>query len=372
MSETVFSENLAKSLQDLVEINSGSANEKGVDKIQSWMSHELKKLGFSVEIGKNRLLVANLKGEDDKTITFLVHADTVFEPTSKFQKFSKTEDGKATGPGVIDEKGGVVVALEGLRLFLKDQHPQHNLRFVSSPSEEIGSKDLQDEFRKISIASWILLGFEPSLDNGSIVESRRGGRWYDIIVTGREAHSGRAHKDGINACHEMAHKIADISKLTDYSRDVTVSFGHMTGGQDKYNIICGQAEAKLDTRFAKLRDREILSAKIKKILDHEYIKGAKTTFEIVDDTPPLAATPEEKPFIDAYVQTINQIEGGQIKAEKSGGGADTSFFGRPGLIIIDGLGVTGGKMHSENEFVTLSSLSTRSEALHQFLISLQK
>jgi glutamate carboxypeptidase len=363
---------LVKSLQHYVEINSGTANEKGVDKVQSLLMAELKSMGFEIEEEKNRLLVARLKGETDKSITFLVHADTVFEPTSKFQKLTLISGGRAVGPGVIDEKGGIVVALEGIRRFLKEGPSPYNLVFVSSPSEEIGSPGLKKQFEKLALNSWIVLGFEPSLDNGSIVHSRRGSRWYHIVVTGKESHSGRAHKDGINACNELSHKIAEISKLTDYSKNVTVSVGHMEGGQDKYNVVCGEAEAKLDTRFSTLKDRDRLHAKIEKILRHEYVKGAKTTFEIVDDTPPLPAVAHAKKYFDEYVKIINGIEHGSIAAEMSGGGADTSFFGRPGLIILDGLGALGGKMHSEIEFVNLSSLSTRAEALYQFLLSLQK
>jgi len=70
-------QSLTQQLKTLVEINSGSENTNGVSQIQSWLSTELKQLGFEVELGANRLLLAQLKGEDEKTITIITHADTV-------------------------------------------------------------------------------------------------------------------------------------------------------------------------------------------------------------------------------------------------------------------------------------------------------
>lgn len=195
-----------------------------------------------------------------------VHADTVFDAKSPFQHFTLNQDGtSAKGPGIIDDKGGIVVALEGLRRFLSEDDTKYKFRFISSPSEETGSTNVLEKYNSFAGDTWLVLGFEPSLENGSIVESRRGNRWYHIKVHGKEAHSGRAHKDGVNACHELATKITRISALTNYKKDVTVSIGHMNGGQEKYNIVCGQAEAKIDTRFSTPMDRTELISKIDRI-----------------------------------------------------------------------------------------------------------
>lgn len=365
------SENSQDLLKKWVEMNSGSANQDGVLKIQSELATELKKLGFEVNLDPHYLLIATYTGLSAKTVTLIAHTDTVFEPSSPFQKWKLSEDGKqASGPGVIDDKGGVVVVLEGLKRFLAQGKPKFTIRVVSSPTEETGSLHALVTFRKLAKDSWLVLGFEPALDDGSIIESRRGNRWYHIKVSGKEAHAGRAHKDGINACNALANQLSAISKLTDYRKDVTVSIGHIEGGKDKFNIVCGNAEAKVDVRFSDSASRERVHKKILAILNQETVKGAVTTFELADDTPPFAKTPQAQRYLTKYLSIISRIEGKKVESKKSGGAADSNHFSREGAIIIDGLGAVGGKMHTPDEFLNLESLESRSEALKQFLAEL--
>jgi len=361
---------LTARLRQLVEINSGSNNVDGVLKIQTWLSEELKKLHFDVSLSSDHLLVAELKGQETKTITFIMHADTVFEKTSSFQHFTMSDDGKtAHGPGVIDDKGGIVVAVEGLKRYLAKGPSKFNLRIVSSPSEEIGSEPFIERFKKISNDSFLILGFEPATD-GNIVESRRGNRWYHIVSEGKEVHSGRDHKNGINACWGLAEKLVAISKLTNYEKNVTVSIGHMSGGQDKYNIMCGHAEAKIDVRFSNTKDRDDLHKKIVRIVEAPSKTNAKISFDLANDGPPLTANKKSQPYIQQYLAIVNKIEGRPIKAQSSAGSADSSYFGRPDVAVIDGLGPIGAGLHIITESIDLDSLERRSEALAQFLLQL--
>ena len=105
-------------------------------------------------------------------------------PGCGFEGFQLDEKaGIARGPGVIDDKGGIVVALEGLKRFLKISPGRMVCDFCAS-AEELGSPGFHQLFKKLSGDSAMVLGFEPSLDNGSIIQSRRGNRWYHIKVEG--------------------------------------------------------------------------------------------------------------------------------------------------------------------------------------------
>jgi glutamate carboxypeptidase len=59
-------------------------------------------------------LVAERKGDHGKRLILLGHIDTVFEPSSPFQKFERNGE-TAIGPGTGDMKGGVVVILSALK-----------------------------------------------------------------------------------------------------------------------------------------------------------------------------------------------------------------------------------------------------------------
>jgi glutamate carboxypeptidase len=371
VSFSAFSSELLKDkLAELVNINSGSQNFKGVNQVQQKMGKWLESIGFSVEFIKNPegeisgdLLIANYPGSSEKTLTLVMHADTVFEPSSPFQKMEFLSDSLATGPGVVDDKGGMVVAFAGLKQFLsKNPKPKFSIRVVSTPNEEVGSSGWIKLFRQFGEKSFMVLGLEPSQDNGNVTHARKGNTWYDIRVMGKESHAGRDHKNGINACAILSEKLALISKLTNYKNEETVSIGHMNGGQDKFNIVCGQAHAKVDTRYANFKSRDEMFKKISSILKHERI-----SFSIADETPPFYKNHEAGKYIKKYLKIAKEVDGKDYQSQSTGGVADVNNFGREGLIIFDGLGPNGGKMHTTDEFINLKTLDSRAEILAKFL-----
>lgn len=374
-------------LKELVEINSGSANIEGVNRIQEIVAKRLKTLGFTVQLIENpqgpkvsgKLLVGTFEGISKKIVTILTHSDTVFDLSSPFQKFTLSEDGKkASGPGVIDDKGGIVVALEGLEKFLKAQpKPGFTIRFVSSPNEEVASVGFVKLFTEFGLDSAMVLGLEPARKSGAIVKGRKGNRWYHIQVTGKEAHSGVDHQDGVNACLELSMKLAQLSRLTDYKRGMTVSIGRMEGGKDKFNIVCGHAQAKVDARFSDFKTSAELHGKIVAILGQTQIHSAKgkvptkTEWTIEDESPPLESNSESRVHLSNYLKTIDEVEGKHVEAEATGGTGDTNTFSRVGSIILDGLGPIGDGVHTPEEFIQLDSIESRAEVLKKFLITLK-
>ncbi len=369
-------------LQELVLIPSGTANISGVNAVQFLVQKKLDSLGFKTSMTANPinenhsgLLLQGVFGDPGSSplITLVTHADTVYETESQFEGFRQSSNRKtATGPGTIDDKGGIVIALSALEDLIKE-NGSAPIRFICSPSEEIGSPGFHQIFKKYSKDSWMILGLEPSMPDGSIIESRRGNRWYHIKTEGKEAHAGRAHKEGVNAGHELAIKLDRLQRLTDYGKNITVSLGWLSGGQNKYNIVCGNAEAKIDTRFPDFKQRDKLHLKIEKILKTNYVRShltrekVKTHFTVADDCPPFSTSLVSKPFLNEYLKILKSIEKRRIKSIKSGGSADVNYMSREGLICLDGLGPTGGELHSNKEFITLESLETRTKALAQFL-----
>ncbi|MCA3700414.1 MAG: M20/M25/M40 family metallo-hydrolase, partial [Brevundimonas sp.] len=106
-------------LERLVNQNSGTLNAEGVRAVAEMVRAELEPLGFEVrwldmsETGRAGHLVATHDG-GGKNVLLIGHLDTVFETDSPFQTFVR-EGARATGPGVGDDKGGVVVIIAALR-----------------------------------------------------------------------------------------------------------------------------------------------------------------------------------------------------------------------------------------------------------------
>ena len=375
---------LKDELKHLVLISSQSYDSEGVNQIQRYISLELKKMNFKVELRNSTspntgdLLIANFKQEHKKNLKYLTlvcHADTVLG-LDQFSGFVVSKDGqKAIGSGVIDDKGGVVVLLEGLRQFLtqfKGKKLPFHLRVVSSPSEEVGSTGFHKIFRDFAKDSIAVLGFEPALDNGSIINSRRGNRWYQVSILGKSAHAGRSKGEHVNAAHDLSKKIHKLAGLNKMSKEMSLNVAQISGGTEKFNITCGEASCKFDIRYSRFQDSEMMHQKIIKILSHkEYSydrnSRSKTSFEIIDDCPPFASNRQSTHAVRKLTQIISKIEKRKVLAQKAGGAGDVNYMSEKNLIVIDGLGPVGGALHTSNEFVSLSSLVTRSKALGQFL-----
>ncbi len=365
-------------LKELVSISSGTADTAGVDHVQERVAEEFKKIGFQTELIKNpdpkitsgKLLVATRKGESNRFITLVGHADTVFQTLNPFQV---DETGKiAHGSGVSDNKGGLVVALNALRSM---PATQHSIRVMVSPAEETGTHGFHEMMKGFTQDSDLLIGLEPAVDSGNIVTSRKGAHWYYVKIKGKEAHAGVHHDDGVNACDELSLKIAKIRLLTDYKSGNTVSVGHIEGGKDKFNIVCGWAEAKIDVRFSNKKSGDALIKKIEKILNTPLVHSVKgnepsvTTFTIEEDQVPLTSTPKTAGLLQEYFKIIERIEHRKIQGEASGGAADLNTMTDGKISVVDGLGPIGGFVHTANEQVKLESLKTRAQALQEFLIT---
>ena len=358
-------------LTEIVNMNSGTANIKGVTAIQNKVKPWFEAIGFKVTLVPNPdgekvsapMLVAEMVGEKTDTITFVMHADTVFEPSSPFQKLKMTNEFLMNGPGTMDDKGGIVMVLKALEDYLSVvKKPKYSLRVLVSPNEEVGSIGWWNTFHQFSQSSWLVLGLEPGHDDYGIVQGRKGNIWYEINVKGKESHAGRDHAEGVNACQILAKKLEEIQKLTDYKKSITTSVGRMEGGQDKFNIVCGWAKAKIDIRVPDLASYLVITKKMQKIL-----KDPRITFSIIDETPAFNVNKISRPVIAMYLKAIEKIEGRKVISHISGGVGDVNHFSREGVIIMDGLGPVGGHAHTEQEFLDIRTIDTRSNVLTSFL-----
>lgn len=386
--ETMFSPSFVKALrlqgidflERLVEIDSQTRNIEGVNRVQRLLAERLSNLGFicsfipNFEMQTGELLYAVKKGLSDEQITFIGHADTVCSPRPKHQFRIDFENQTVTAPGIGDDKGSLVMALQSLDSFLEKNLNHHfTLVFISSPCEETGSIGFHSLFKKEGEKSKVVLGLEPALYNGSLITSRNGNRWYKINIQGKSGHAGRFGEPFINAAHHAAEFIHHIHGLNDINNKVKVNVGSMNGGMDRYNVICESVEIKLDVRFPTLEKRDFIDQTIKGLIDDSSVNcfytgdSCKTLLEIVDDCPPLPWQEEVHPFVTHYLETISKIENETCQAEHSGGAADINYFSRPGLIYIDGLGPKTKGMHTLNEVMDLKSFYSRQYALSEIL-----
>ncbi len=376
-------------LERLVNQNSGSLNIEGVEKVAAMLRPEFEALGMKVEwipmreTGRAGHLVATNKGKKGtKRLLLIGHMDTVFEPSSPFQSFSREGD-VVRGPGVGDNKGGVVVILSALKAMqaagtLKDANIEV---WLTGDEEDAGVP------RSVARAGLIAAGkradvaldFEglarqDGADMGSI--ARRSSNTWELKTTGKTGHSSGIFREGVGdgAVYELARIIAAFrTELPEPS--LTFNVGMVAGGTTaefheegtratatgKSNIIPAVALAQGDFRTLSAEQTARVRAKMQAIVGKNS-PGTTAEISFAEGYPPMAPTAGNRAIL-AALNEVNADMGLPRMAELDPlrrGAGDIGFVAADvdGLV---GLGPSGSGDHSEQERTDVPSLWKQSK-----------
>lgn len=353
-------------------INSGTSNSTGVVHMAQLMAAELRTAGAAVELvhpsgGVAPLVRARLRPEAPVRVLLCGHLDTVYDAAHAFQHCTRVDADTLRGPGVADMKGGLVVMLAALRAFESSPNAARlGWEVLLVPDEETGSVASAPLLREAAARHQLAIVFEPALADGSIVTSRKGGGTFRITARGRAAHAGRDFSNGRNAIVALAHFISAVHFLNDALPDVVVNVGSITGG-GAANIVPEHAMAGFDIRAMRGADIEELLRRMR-----AAAATVSRANEVLLETtgtlsrPPMEETPASRGLARAWCEGA-QLLGTPLGTGHSGGGSDANILAATGLPCIDGAGVEGGELHSEREWVRLSSLARRARIAALFL-----
>lgn len=351
-------------LRDIVNINTDTQNVTGLAKAREVLIPHFEELGMKTsrhrlaEPGRE-VLSFELPGAEPRVL-LVGHLDTVFGESSAFQTFELQSD-RVVGPGVIDMKGGIVLMLNVLAQ-LKQSGQLGAVRVVLNDDEEIGSPHSKQTLRALGRGIPYGLVFEPGLDDGAVVSSQAGVRWIKLTSQGKAAHAGLEPENGIDACLDVVRK---VQKLTDLSRPevgLTINPGVIEGGR-KPNVVCDRASVTVDVRFRSPADWRDLASAIERIRAHSDVfnqrlgQGAASQVTQLAEMPPLPASSTQT-LVESWKVVTAQL-GRSFKARGVGYGSDGNHLADLGMQLLVGLGPYGGGMHSDKEFMWLSSYRER-------------
>lgn len=371
-------------LKTLVEQNSGTYNPAGVEAVAQRLRPEFEALGFKVEwkpmaqVGRAGHLVATHAGNGKGQRMLLIgHLDTVFEPDNPFTGF-RIEDGRAIGPGVGDDKGGLVVMLAALRAM----HATGTLRdadievVLTGDEEDVAHPvaqaraDLIDAGRRADVAlDFENLARRDGRDMGSI--ARRSSNTWTLTARGETGHSSGIFSAsmGDGAAFELARILAAFrSELPE--PNLTFSIGLLGAGEQaafdasksrlnasgKDNIVPGIALARGDFRTLSAEQTKRVGEKMRAIVAR-HLPRTQAEIAIEENYPPMAPTAGNRALL-AQLNAVNRDHGlpemGELDPLSRGAG-DISFVAADvdGLI---GMGAAGGNSHADGEYVELDSL----------------
>lgn len=369
---------LLSDLKLQVETATGGGFTPGLDRTREHIAKRLRALGASIELvaGEARpswlygaagagdippVLVARRPGRAGATRVLISgHLDTVHDPDGPFRALTIGEDGTtATGPGCVDMKGGLVIAIHALES-LHALGIECAWMVVLNSDEETGSYHSEAALRAIAREADVGLVLEPALPDGALVVERPGSGQFVIECGGKSAHVGRDFAEGKSAVLALARCIVATGGMSDPAASRIVNIGPIEGGRAT-NVVPDSARAWGNARFG---TPEIAAAIERDLRALETSAGAipSVRVEVSFNRPAKPLTPGTERLALA-ARSVAESLGQKLPFGKTGGVCDGNILQDAGLATIDTLGVRGGGLHTPREWIELASLVERCQLL---------
>jgi glutamate carboxypeptidase len=357
-------------------INSGSRNLAGLERMADLLVDAFAALPGIIRLEEPQLVEAvdaagnkrriehgrhlhlNVRPTAPVQLLLTGHMDTVYAADHPFQEIRWLEEGILNGPGVADMKGGLAVMLAALRAVEKAPFADRfGYEVVINSDEEVGSPASAPLLARAAQGKRAALTYEPAaLPDGTLAGARPGSGNFSFIVKGRSAHAGRNPQDGRNAivaASELALRLA-MSRTPGMS----VNPAKIEGGSPN-NVVPDLAILRVNVRPRTTDDEEIAGRLITKAVD-ETAKQHEVYIEVHGGfaRPPKPVTPEAEALFE-LIRRAGADLGQEIAWQPSGGVCDGNNIAARGVPVVDTMGVRGGKIHSDEEYLIADSLGER-------------
>ena len=368
-----------QTMKELVEIESGSADIEGLDKIASVIAGRLKQLGAKVELVEagpeiykmfdtpakiGKMVRATFTGTGTKKILLLAHMDTVYPRGMLAGQPFKIEGDRAFGLGIADDKQGIAIILHSLTMLRALNFRDYGtLTVLINGDEEISSPGSRQLITKVGGEHDAVLSFEggggPQFDQIRLATSGIGSA--TITVRGRASHAGGAPERGVNALYEIAHQVLQARDLSNPKVGTHVNWTLARAGIVR-NMIPPGAQAQADIRVDRVADLDGIEQALRERIKNKLLPEAGVTLEFENRRPPLQATDASR-ALGAHAANI-YAEIGQkltVRDRPTGGGTDAAFAALSTKApVVEGFGLRGFGAHTTNaEYILIPSIEPR-------------
>ena len=348
-------------LRRLVEIQSGSRNKPGLDRMAAAMADalgevlpEVRTLPFADRGDMVQAMTAPA-ARGERGIVLVGHMDTVFPADTSFTAYREDET-RCCGPGVYDMKGGLVVALYALKaldsLGLLADMP---VTVLCNSDEEIGSPASRPWIEGHARGALAALVFEGGGSGRDVVTGRKGRLGLRLTVRGKAGHAAKGGPKA-SAILEMAHKIIALEKLNGVA-EATLNVGLVSGGIGP-NTVPEEAVAEIDVRYPDPRAQALVEEAVAEIAARRSVPGTSAELSPTTGRPAMPQT-EGNRHLYAVAREQARRFGYELPEELRSGVSDANFIGALGVPVLDGLGPVGDLDHSDQEFILKDSLAER-------------
>ena len=307
-------------------------------------------------------------GKGKPGILVLCHLDTVHDKESFAKDLTWGRDGDLVyGPGVLDMKGGTLLAVYALGLVVEASGATElPVTFMFVPDEEVGSPTTRTMIEAEALRNRYVLVPEPAQDRANLITGRWAFQRFTVSARGQPAHAGATLASGRSAVREIAEQIVSIEEMSDPGRNVTFSVGIVRGGIF-VNVVPTVCEAQVLAVTPRQSDFEQVRTAMSALEPHR----PEVELE-VDAGPvrPLFAPSSAGMALYRHARSLAREIGFDPGHGSVGGGSDGNFTGALGVPTLDGLGPCGEGLHTPQEHVFVSSLVPRARLFAGLLTTL--
>lgn len=363
-------------MRDLVNIESGSKDVEGVERIAALIAERFKALGGKVEILQpadifrlddtpervGPMVHAEFKGSGQKKIMLIAHMDTVYRNGMLKDQPFRIDGDRAYGLGIADDKHGVATILHTVALLQKlDFKDYGTLTVLINGDEEISSPGARATITRLGADQDAVFSFEGGGAEGRLTLATSGIGAAYLTVQGKTSHAGARPEGGVNALTELSHQILQLKDLSKPEEGLKLNWTVAQAGTNR-NVIPGQATAQADARALKVSDFDALERTLQERIQKKLLPEAKVSVKFEVRRPPLEATPASRALADHGVAIYQEL-GLPLKVvdRASGGGTDAAFAALKARgPVIEGMGLSGFGAHSNDaEYIQIPSIVPR-------------
>jgi len=375
---------LLSDLKEMVRIESGSANVAGLTHMADFLEGELKALGMQTERIKATsgpgayMLKGTLTGNGRKRIMLIGHMDTVYpEGILKTQPYH-VEGNRIYGPGIADDKGGLAVVLQSLRILKAAGWRDYaTLTVLFNPDEEIGSIGSGEIIAALAAENDYVLSCEPTAAKDvakreGLLLGAAGTATVTMEVTGRQAHAGVAPELGRNALVELSNQIVQTRDIAKSVPGTQLNWTFSNAGLVR-NQIPEKAVATADVRlFARDGAERLLAALQAKVAESRLVPDTRTAVTMLVGRPPFAGDERSKALGKKAQAVYAELDSRPLElTPMTGGATDAGYASRSGkAVVLESFGLAGFGYHARDEYIEIDSIVPRLYLMTRLLMEI--
>lgn len=352
--------------EELVNTESGSRQIEGVNTVCGILRREMEAAGIHTRTvpmeNAGDMLVGEWNMESGKAPLLLIgHMDTVFkEGAARENPFRVDEEGMAHGPGVLDMKPGLVMALYIVKALAAIGWRERPVKFIFAGDEENLHmfSNTKEVFAKEAEGALAAFNFETGYRNNHFVVGRNGGGPVRITVHGVAAHSGLAPEKGRSAVLEAAHKIVEIESRNDIARGRLINCGMVSGGIGE-NTIPDSCVIRIGVRFKSMAVGQEIFDILQKAADHSTVPDTTAELDLSCVMQCMDTTDGVTALFAHLKRTAADCGFGEIGCFHSDSLSDSGITVAAGVPTVCGMGPWGEGNHTPSEYANVESFYQR-------------